>query len=419
MSACLKCPDRGLETNRPSLFDGLSTRIGDILEEFDERGRPRYGREVVVLTGKTVVICIDGFDPEYLEACETPVLRELGRKGFLVTSRCMMPSVTNVNNVSLVTGSYPEAHGIGSNYRLVRETGEEVYMESGRDIQAQTIFQRAKAVGVGSILVTAKDKLRTLLGDHATVAVSSERPPGYLVDEVGEPPEIYSLEVNGWVIGAASHLLSRSEPDAGLAYIATTDYAMHTYAPEEPESQRHMSILDDAIGGLMEAHPDATLLVTADHGMSAKSRMVDLKAALAQYGIAANPVPIIKDHYVVHHSNLGGCAYVYLESGVPDAAARALDVLKGTDGVEEALSRDEAAQQYRLPYDRIGDIVVTGEPDVVFGDPLEVEMPARLRSHASVHEREIPIIGYNGDFEGFSFRENRDVGRYVLELGLG
>jgi phosphonoacetate hydrolase len=239
------------------------------------------------------------------------------------------------------------------------------------------------------------------------------------VNEVGEPPEIYSLEVNGWVIGAASHLLSRSEPEAGVVYIATTDYAMHTYAPEQPESQRHMSILDDAIGGLVEAHPDATLLVTADHGMSAKSRMVDLKAALARYGIAANPVPIIKDRYVVHHSNLGGCAYVYLESTGPDAAARALDVLKGTDGVEEALSRDDAAASFRLPYDRIGDIVVTGEPDVVFGDPSQVEMPARLRSHASVHEREIPIIGYNGDFEGFSFEENRDVGRYVLERGLG
>ena len=122
----------------------------------------------------TVVICIDGFDPEYLEACDTPNLRRLGRSGFLRIGRSLMPSVTNVNNVSLVTSSFPEVHGISSNYRLVRETGEEIYMESGEYILAETMFQRAERQGRTSVLVTSKDKLRTLLGAGATVAVSSE-----------------------------------------------------------------------------------------------------------------------------------------------------------------------------------------------------------------------------------------------------
>ncbi|MCH8109886.1 MAG: alkaline phosphatase family protein, partial [Chloroflexi bacterium] len=211
----------------------------------------------------TVVICIDGFDPEYLEACETPNLRALGKKGFLKTGRCIMPSVTNVNNVSLVTASYPEVHGISSNYRLVRETNDEIYMESGEYILAETMFQRAQKQGKTSVLVTSKDKLRTLLSDGATVAVSSERPLDWVVDGVGAPPEIYSLEVNGWVIRAGSYIMSQRPAD--LVYITTTDYAMHTYGPDEPESQKHMTILDDAIGGLIEAHPDVTLLVTADH----------------------------------------------------------------------------------------------------------------------------------------------------------
>ena len=373
----------------------------------------------------TVVICIDGFDPEYLDACEIPNLRELGRRGFLKLGRCMMPSVTNVNNVSLVTASYPETHGISSNYRLVRETGEEIYMESSEYILAETLFQRAQRQDKKSILVTSKDKLRTLLSAGATVTVSSERAPGPLVGAIGEPPEIYSLEVNGWVIRAGSHLMSQHPAD--LVYITTTDYAMHTYAPDEPESRRHMTILDDAIGDLVEAHPDVTLLVTADHGMSPKTSMVDLPGTLARYGIKANAVPIIKDRYVVHHSNLGGCMFIYLdsgdsrESGEPggqDGIAEATRVLQATPGVEEALTREEAVERYRLHYERIGDIVVTGAPDVVFGDPASVEMPPRLRSHASAHERSIPLIGYNGDFEGFSFEENRDIGRYVFERVL-
>ena len=362
----------------------------------------------------TVVICIDGFDPEYLEACETPNLSALGKKGFLKIGRCIMPSVTNVNNVSLVTASYPEVHGISSNYRLVRETNDEIYMESGEYILAETMFQRAQKQGKTSVLVTSKDKLRTLLSDGATVAVSSERPLDWVVDGVGAPPEIYSLEVNGWVIRAGSYIMSQRPAD--LVYITTTDYAMHTYGPDEPESQKHMTILDDAIGELIEAHPDVTLLVTADHGMSRKTRMVDLKEALSKRGIGANPVPIIKDRYVVHHANLGGCIFVYLDN--PAQTNEALKVLRDTPGVEEALSREDAAAKLRLHYERIGDIVVTGEQDAVFGNPSEVELPPRLRSHASAHEQDIPLIGYNGDFDGFSFEENRDMGRYIFERVL-
>ena len=202
---------------------------------------------------------------------------------------------------------------------------------------------------------------------------------------------------------------------ADLVYIATTDYAMHSYGTEELESSEHMSILDDALGDLVETHSDVTVLVTADHGMSAKSRMVDLKAALAGHGIRSNPVSVIKDRYVVHHSNLGGSIFVYLEEAEVELA---LKVLRDTPGVEEALPRCQAAARLRLHSDRIGDILVTGERDVVFGTPSEVAMPPGLRSHGSRHECRVPLIGYNGDFRDFSFEENRDMGRFVFERVL-
>ena len=361
-----------------------------------------------------VMICIDGFDPDYMEACEMPVLRDLGQKGFLKVGQSMMPSVTNVNNVSLLTASYPTDHGICSNYRLVRETGEEVYMESGAYVLAENMFQRAQRQDKTSILVTSKDKLRTLLSDGATISVSSERPPSWVVEGVGPAPDIYSLEVNGWVIRAGSFIMDRHPAD--LVYITTTDYAMHTYSPDAPEASVHMAILDEAIGGLVDAHPEAALFLTADHGMSAKSRMVDVGAALANRGIRSTPVPIIKDRYVVHHSNLGGSMFVYVQ---PGDAGEALKVLKDTSGIEEALPRDEAAASLKLHHERIGDIVVTGESDVVFGDPTQVDLPPRLRSHGSRHECAVPILGHNGDFQDFVFEENRDVGRYVFERVLG
>ena len=371
----------------------------------------------------TVIITVDGYDPEYIDACEAPNLMALARQGFYRVGKSMMPSVTNVNNVSIVTGEYPSAHGINSNYRMVRETGKDIYMESGEYILSETLFQRASKIGARTILSTSKDKLRTLLSDGADVAISSEQAPVWAVESVGEPPPIYSLNVNGWTIRAASHAM-KLEP-ADIVYISTTDFAMHTYAPDEPESQQHISVLDDAIGELVDAHPDVTLLLTADHGMNPKRRMVDLANALGAKGIGAEAVPIIKDRYVVHHNNLGGCMFVYLHSGDASRTGEAAGILRETPGVERVYSREEAAEDLRLNYDLIGDLVVTGDIDTVFG-PKDLEdswddtgAGHSLRSHASAHEQDIPIIGYNGDFDGFEFTENRDIGRYVFERVLG
>ena len=363
----------------------------------------------------TIVVLIDGLDPEYLKACPAPNLSAMARQGFRVDGRGMTPSVTNVNNVSLVTGSYPQQHGITSNYLLDKDLGEEFYMESGEFLRAETMFQRASACGLRSLLVTAKDKLCRLLSDGVTVSISSEEPPDWVVSAVGEPPPIYSLEVNRWVLDAGRYAMSREPFD--LVYLTTTDYAMHTYGPGRSESARHVTLLDEGLGAVREQSPDARMLVTADHGMSDKTRMLHLPAELARYGISARAVPVIKDRYVVHHSNLGGSIYVHLENRTDINAA--VDALLHLDGVEDALPGEEAALRFHLMPERVGDIFVLADPATVFGDPSEVTMPQGLRSHGSAHETTVPIIGcgpgLDGGLAAARFRHNLDVGRYVFQ----
>ena len=363
----------------------------------------------------TVIVLIDGLDPQYLDACPAPNLAAMARRGFRVEGRGMTPSVTNVNNVSLVTGSYPETHGITSNYLLDRQLGEEFYMESGEYLRAETMFQRASAAGLRSLLVTAKDKLRRLLSDGATVSISSEEPPAWVVNGVGEPPPIYSLEVNQWVLQAGRYAMSLEPFD--LVYLTTTDYAMHTYGPEHPESTRHVTLLDEGLGSILEQAPETRMLVTADHGMSDKSRMLHLPGELSRYGIVARAVPVIKDRYVVHHSNLGGSIYVHLDNSADLNAA--LDTLRNLDGVDDALPGEEAAQRFRLMPERIGDILVLADSATVFGDPAEIAMPPGLRSHGSAYETTVPIIGCGPGLDGGSlsdrFTRNLDVGRYIFD----
>jgi len=233
---------------------------------------------------------------------------------------------------------------------------------------------------------------------------------------------MYSTEINYWLFRIAIDL-AQTRSDLDVIYLHTTDYPMHMWPPEAPESQTHMTTLDEYLGAFHEAAPEFTIALTADHGMNAKTRMVDLEDALARGGIRATAVPIIKDRYVAHHNNLGGCMFVYLDDG--EAADDAAGALRETRGVERVYTRRQAANELRLNYERIGDLVVTGDADTVFGPKSmmsswdDTGAGVGLRSHASAHERDVPIIGHGGDFDGFAFEENRDIGRYVFERVLG
>ena len=127
-------------------------------------------------------------------------------------------------------------------------------------------------------------------------------------------------------------------------------------------------------------------------------------------------MPIIKDRYTVHHSNLGGSIYVHLDDSTDLNAA--LDTLRSLDGVEEALPGEEAARRFRLMPERIGDIIALADGATVFGDPAEVAMPPGLRSHGSAYETKVPIIGCGPGLDNHAaarFRENLDVGRYIFD----
>jgi phosphonoacetate hydrolase len=335
-----------------------------------------------------LIVCLDGTGPDYLAHAAVPTLDELSRRGWRTVGQSAVPAVTNVNNVSIIAGGPPVLHGITANYYLDRITGRAVYMEAADFVLVPTIFEEATWADRRSALITAKDKLRTLLERGATEVVSAESPPPWLVQKIGPPPPILSVEVNHWLIRAAVVLCQVRPPD--LLYLSTTDYAQHMHAPESDESKRNMAALDRLLDALLNSGPEFAVVVTADHGMVAKTRGLDLGQILASAGIAAEAVPIIKDRYVAHHQNLGGAAYVFLED--LSQAGEATDLLLAERGVESIWSRDGAAAKFQLYSERIGDLFVLAAQDTVFGDLPWPRGKVAVRSHGGLHTRSVPII---------------------------
>ena len=344
---------------------------------------------------RAVVLMCDGFGVEYLDRSPMPILANWRKQGLFRRVQCTMPSVTNTNNASICCGVWPDRHGITGNSYFDPRTGREEYMETADLVMAPTLFQRAAKHGVKSALLSSKKKTTTLLPAGAEVVLAAETPTQDWVERLGPAPDIYSREINYWLLTAAIDLLKRRR-DIGCLYVHTTDYPMHTWPPEARESLEHLARLDQLFGEATAAAPDAVFLLTADHGMNHKTRCWDLEKACAQRGRPIRiAISVDRDKYVKHHRGYGGVAWVYCNRASEiDGLAK---VLAGLQGVEAVLTRSEAAKRYHLMASRIGDLVVLGDRDTVFGelDSESEPLPAEYRAHGSLHEMDVPVVIYN------------------------
>ena len=359
-----------------------------------------------------VVVCVDGCEPDYIsqaiEARASPFFEALDGNGTCLTADCVVPSFTNPNNLSIVTGVPPSVHGICGNYFWDREAQAEVMMNDARYLRAGTILAAFSEAGAKVAVVTAKDKLRTLLGHRMRgVCFSAERADRVTraengVDDAlglaGMPlPCVYSAALSEFVFAAGVKLMTRERPD--LMYLSTTDYVQHKAAPGTPPANAFYAMMDRYLGELDEA--GAIVVVTADHGMNAKTDafgrpnviyLQDLLDGWIGAGVARVILPIT-DPYVAHHGALGSFATVYLPPERVDESARRIASLHG---VELTLSRAEACTRFDLPADRVGDLIVISERLTVLGSSVArhdlsgLDVP--LRSHGGVSEQRVPLI---------------------------
>ncbi len=355
---------------------------------------------------KVLFVCVDGFGTDYLLQSDMPNLKRMMEAGSYVEGRSIIPSLTNVNNASVLTASFPEDHGITGNYYYDRTTGAGTFMESAEFLLRPTIFERARDRGIKTAFVTSKEKLM-FLSRGADFAVAAERPTTEMLTTIGPAQDVYSPDINFWSFRAARHFLK--EGDCQLVYLATTDYMMHTYPPTDERSLAHLHTLDELLGQILNDHAHLELYLTADHGMSPKRTAIDIGRIMTANSIEGEAVPIIRDRYIVHHRNLGGACYVYLENEAD--REKTFELLRGVSGVEEIYHKREAAEEFQLHTDRIGDIFLLGEEHVVFGDLERTQEDVAIRSHGSRHETTVPIICYGREVDASLYRRNIDLTR--------
>jgi phosphonoacetate hydrolase len=366
-----------------------------------------------------VVVCIDGSEPDYIEqaiaAGVMPWMKKIvEQQGSDLRAHCVVPSFTNPNNISIVTGVPPVVHGICGNFYYDKDNDREVMMNEPELLRTPTIFKAFQDQGAKIAIVTAKDKLRRLLGNELTmgqdgaICFSSEKSDQVTLEENGidnvldmvgmEVPSVYSAELSEFIFAAGVKLMESVRPD--LMYLSTTDYIQHKFAPGSDGANSFYAMMDkywaqlDALG--------AVIALTADHGMNAKHDaagepniiyLQDEMDRLLSPGAARVILPIT-DPYVVHHGALGSYATVYL----PDGAD--VDQLKmqlsDIDGIDAVYGNQAGCAQFDLAQDRMGDLILVSSKHVVIGTTADrhdlsgLDVP--LRSHGGVTEQVVPLI---------------------------
>jgi phosphonoacetate hydrolase len=376
------------------------------------------GRSYAMPKVTAIAICLDGCEPAYIDAAieagVMPTMKRIRETGTMNMAHCVIPSFTNPNNLSIATGQPPSVHGICGNFLLDPETGEEVMMNDPRFLRVPTIFKTYYDEGCRIAIVTAKDKLRALLGhglkydDGRAMCFSAEKSDTTTVTEHGVEnasktfdipvPDVYSAELSEFVFNAGVQLMKSFKPD--IMYLTTTDYVQHKSAPGEPQANAFYEMFDryltelDAMG--------AAIIVTADHGMKPKHKADGSPDVIYAQDLLdgwygkdyARVILPITDPYVVHHGALGSFATAYLPEDMDQAEV--IEKLSGVRGVDVVVSKQEACKRFQLPEDRIGDIVIISSENTVLGTSVDrhdltaLEVP--LRSHGGLTEQTVPFI---------------------------
>ncbi|HKF97846.1 MAG TPA: phosphonoacetate hydrolase [Steroidobacteraceae bacterium] len=370
------------------------------------------GRSYRLPERPSVVVCVDGCEPDYIAQAvaggHMPWMKLVLTRGAAVVADCVMPSFTNPNNLSIVTGAPPAVHGICGNYLFDPESGAEMMMNDPKWLRAPTLLAALAEAGRKVAVVTAKDKLRKLLGHRLRgVCFSAEKAGETTLAEhgiegvlelVGLPvPSVYSAELSEFVFAAGVKLMRSHRPD--VMYLSTTDFIQHKHAPGSPDANAFYRMMDRYFAELEDS--GCTIAITADHGMNAKTRLdaspnvIYLQDVLDGWigaGRARVILPIT-DPYVVHHGALGSYATVYLPA---ESAAALLPRVAQLRGIELVLTRSDAARRFELPADCIGDLVVIGERSVAIGGAKAKHdlsgLDAPLRSHGGLAEQQVPLI---------------------------
>jgi len=261
-----------------------------------------------------LMISIDGLRPaDVLDAqkrgLKVPVLTDLVAHGLYATSvRNALPTVTYPNHTTLITGVWPQKHGIVNNLTFdPLQTNMAGWYWYSKDIKVPTLwdavheahgtsasFSWPVSVGASHIDYNLPEYWRAKNADDLKL-ISALSSPG-LIDEmealtglglndaVGDSPEADDGRAR-----FAGAVIKAKHPLFVTLHLAGLDHMEHVKGPGSPKANAVLEKLDATVGRLIsqarQAEPDVVIAIVSDHGFAPIHHDVNLMRYFIEAGL--------------------------------------------------------------------------------------------------------------------------------------
>ena len=324
------------------------------------------------LTDHLIVISFD-----CLSEHDVPLLREMPNfKTFIENSsfctqvETIYPSVTYPCHATIVTGNFPNRHGIVNNTFVQPGRISPDWYWHRSHVKGTTLYDEAKKAGMKTAAllwpVTAKADIDYNMPEifanrpwHHQIPVSlSNGSPRYQLEMNSKFGHIRNglsqPELDDFVLEATVETIKTRKPELMLIHFVDLDSQRHMFGFSSKEAQDALQRHDERLGRIMEALNEAgiaensTLAILGDHSALDESKVVKLNVLFKERGlIQTNSAGKVTD-WRAYCKSCDGSAYIYVKDQNDDAAKNLVtDILANllqdeSNGIEAAITGAEA-----------------------------------------------------------------------------
>ncbi|MFB0560888.1 MAG: alkaline phosphatase family protein [Candidatus Lokiarchaeia archaeon] len=330
---------------------------------------------------KVYLAVLDGCNINWIKNAKTPFLDQLSNRGVSTLScRAVFPTATYTGHTSIITGVYPDEHGIVGNQffdREVKETRNFDFYDPNACVEAVTIFEEAESAGL----------------ETASIAEPVTKGAKHIVSK-NYVQSFPILTQNSKVLEESIRLIKMEKPDLIVANFPAVDSIGENYGPKSKETIKILEDVDVTLRMIFEEYEsqgqEVCMIISADHGMTDGQKQIQLNKLFKQKNLDAIA---LASHRTCH---------VYVNQ--PEQVNEIHEFLTNIKGVLEVMDT-ERISELRFLHPRSGDLVVTAEKGYELGD-MKIK-----GSHGGITEEEmtVPLIISNDGLVTSSELENASI----------
>ena len=313
-----------------------------------------------------VIISLDslGFRDINEHQKELPTLNKLVNSGTWVKEvKGIYPTLTYPSHTTIITGQYPNVHGIVNNTKIQPERRSPDWFWYQKDIKSPTLYDlaRKQKLTTAAFLwpVTAGSKINYNLAEifpnriwtnQVLVSLKASSPLfilemdkkyGKLRNGIKQP------QLDDFITACATDTIKNKKPNLTLLHLVDMDSMRHRYGVRSDEAMQALQRLDNHVSQVIQATKDAgtfedtNFVILGDHYQINVNKMIHLNTMFAKRGwLTAKPDQTFKKDWSVMAKTCDGSTYIYTKNF--DQMRRLRDLISGVEGVERIYSTQEA-----------------------------------------------------------------------------